>query len=260
MRRARFLADKLARELLSRAEVPAAARVDIRAVADRLGAQVISIKMAQDGRLVMDGDKALIYTNADQPRARQRFTVAHELGHFACRSPRLSSPVVEGTREAFRSSETMCDTIAGSLLMPYWWVKREFRAAPNDDERPLSVVQDLARAADVSLAAALVRLRDVLGWRQTLLHWTKDDEGWTFDAEAGLFPWEQGMVIPAKSVGMHLSHARAKGTGAIQETCLPLVLGGYEGQVYAEVIARSNSVIALIELPATGDYRTRQTQ
>jgi len=118
------------------------------------------------GLLVRTGDTAVIGVNSTQSRVRQRFTIAHELGHFLLHEG-IQHHVDHNYRVNFRSevssSATSVDEIeanffAASLLMP-----RHFLDAVNavdamdDDAR----VAELARAFDVSRHAMSLRLVNV---------------------------------------------------------------------------------------------------
>lgn len=98
-------------------------------------------------------------------RARRRFTVAHELGHFALRKEMLD----EGHGEAFRAvsnsrsevaeEEEFANLIAAEVLMP--------RTALTQRVRKLGLslrsVGSIAREFDVSRMALLRRLADLTG-------------------------------------------------------------------------------------------------
>jgi hypothetical protein len=83
-----------------------------------------------------------ITVNSDQPRVRQRFTIAHELGHFVMHSS-------HGTDD---DSERQADVFAGALLVPRDALRREF-AVTKDPEA-------LARRFLVSRDAMWIALKD----------------------------------------------------------------------------------------------------
>lgn len=99
-----------------------------------------------DARLIkIRGD---VYDGACNGSGRDRFTIAHEVGHlllhqgmaFARRVERNSIP-------AYRSSEWQADCFAGELLVPSWWVN------------PRTTVFDVAEQCGVSIDAALYQLQ-----------------------------------------------------------------------------------------------------
>jgi hypothetical protein len=83
-----------------------------------------------------------ITVNSDQPLVRQRFTIAHELGHFVMHSS-------HGTDD---DSERQADVFAGALLIPRDLLRREF-AKSTDPEA-------LARLFLVSRDAMWIALKD----------------------------------------------------------------------------------------------------
>jgi hypothetical protein len=83
-----------------------------------------------------------ITVNSDHPLVRQRFTVAHELGHVVMHSS-------HGTDD---ESERQADVFAGALLIPRDALRREF-AATKDPEA-------LARRFLVSRDAMWIALKD----------------------------------------------------------------------------------------------------
>ena len=58
--------------------------LDVEAIAEKLGAEVIFDKLGDDvsGLLVREADRVVIGVNDAHPETRQRFTIAHELGHL----------------------------------------------------------------------------------------------------------------------------------------------------------------------------------
>jgi hypothetical protein len=83
-----------------------------------------------------------ITVNSDQALVRQRFTIAHELGHF----------VMHSSHGADDDSERQADVFAGALLIPRDLLRREF-ATTTDPEA-------LARLFLVSRDAMWIALKD----------------------------------------------------------------------------------------------------
>lgn len=83
-----------------------------------------------------------IEVNADHALTRQRFTIAHELGHFILHSE-------HGTDE---HSEREVEVFAAALLIPRELLGREFAAEPDPDA--------LARKFRVSREAMWIELKD----------------------------------------------------------------------------------------------------
>lgn len=91
--------------------------------------------------------------NADEPRNRQRFTLAHELKHVldASHEAAIYGRLPAGPARQ-RHIEAVCDHFAACLLMPRPWVKRAWGSGLQD-------LADLARHFEVSQAAMLIRLQ-----------------------------------------------------------------------------------------------------
>ena len=112
-----------------------------------------------DARIVGVGDRAIITVDAATSPARQRFSIAHELGHWhhhrgrllTCHAADQVDPACLG------DAERQADRYAASLLMP------EFMMVPFVDAVPISMAlaYRVAERFRVSLLAATLRLVDV---------------------------------------------------------------------------------------------------
>ena len=92
-----------------------------------------------------------IVCSSDQPLTRQRFTVAHELGHAILektgRNPPRKGPVVE----------RVCDMLATELLMPTSVFQRLLPA-----QLTISAIVDLARSFQTSMKSTAIRCAELL--------------------------------------------------------------------------------------------------
>jgi hypothetical protein len=239
---ARQLADEFAQIWLHRLGIPARARVDVHGIASALGLEVVPAPIKHDGQLAL-GSPARILVQDGQPLARQRFTVAHELAHWAVHTGRTAEI---GLDQAFHSEEMLCNSVAGALLMPLPWLREALPVAAHSQE--LKMVRELARQANVSLGAAVIRLRDAFGWRKTLLHWSRVEGEWVFDGEAGVYPREQGAIVPSSNVVYTLNEVRNSSHG-IQRCTLSLRIFRAERQVAAEVLPLRRGAVVLVDAP-----------
>lgn len=107
------------------------------------------------GELRRDGDGYRILVNANATAERARFTVAHELAHaiLAAELPRV--PTRSCRNEQL---ESVCDALAGALLMP----KGSFRQALGQPPT-LRALIDAARTHMISLHAAAIRAEELTG-------------------------------------------------------------------------------------------------
>jgi Zn-dependent peptidase ImmA (M78 family) len=174
----RGLADRLvsAVELLH-SDVP----IDLELLARELGVREIArTPMVEDGRTTWVEGRPRIELRSDRPHQRSRFTLAHEIGHILiARDER----VARRTR-ALQSDdvETLCDWIAASILMPRPWMSKYARR----ERFNLSLLRMIANRADVSLAAAAVRLAEVSGRTCVLLRWQRSSERWLVVSQAAV--------------------------------------------------------------------------
>jgi Zn-dependent peptidase ImmA (M78 family) len=112
-------------------------------------------------------DQRVIGINASHPRTRQRFTVAHELGHAILNShddlhvdrsfklrDTLSSKGVD-------SLEIEANAFAAELLMPQQMLVDSLRKRGGLDLDDLRAVQGLAKEFDVSTQALIIRILDL---------------------------------------------------------------------------------------------------
>jgi Zn-dependent peptidase ImmA (M78 family) len=107
------------------------------------------------GALYRNGAGALVWVNGKQSLERQRFTIAHELGHVCCGHER---PVVDTTARIFGGSgdpnEVQANAFAAQLLAP-----RDGVRAVLDGQPTLEDVVRIAARFGISTIAALYRLK-----------------------------------------------------------------------------------------------------
>lgn len=156
-----------AKELLSKSDysIP----IDVRAIAEREGIHIeeIDLEPSVSGFLIEKDGVVAIGINKNHNPSRQRFTIAHELGHFISHedNPRSNFITKNGAFVYFRDEESATGTqeheryanqIAADILMPKDELKKmvsePFSAA--DDEK----ISRLAQKFEVSFAAMSIRL------------------------------------------------------------------------------------------------------
>ena len=166
-------ADQQARDLLEKAGV-SQPPIPVDAVADFLGLQVLRSDLGGDvsGVLVVDDDHGVIGVNETHALVRQRFTIAHEIGHFVLHRGQL--PLFIDTQKkqftaVFRDGdsatgenkrEVEANRFAASLLMPLELVRRELGAIDPELEED-EIVASLAERFKVSKAAMSFRLANL---------------------------------------------------------------------------------------------------
>ena len=122
----------------------------------RLGVDVALEPMPSDvaGLCVVVGGRALAMANSSVPQGRQRFTVAHEIGHILCGDPQeVRAECDLDTSTA--PEEARASAFARHLLLPVAAAHRELAERPTDRD-----VLRVMYAYGISLRALLIQLRD----------------------------------------------------------------------------------------------------
>lgn len=161
---------KTAKELLTRFDIQAPP-VPVRRLARGCGACIVRVSGRDDdidGFLYREDSEAVIGVNRDQAAVRQRFTIAHELGHLLLHERsqvhvdrgfrvRLRSGV---SREGIDRDEMEANRFAAELLMPTGFLRADLEEWELDlaDDRQLRV---LARRYGVSTQALAIRLNSL---------------------------------------------------------------------------------------------------
>jgi hypothetical protein len=144
--------------------------VDVSHIAKQLGLQIVYNELGEDvsGLLVSRGGTATICVRESDPLVRQRFTIAHEVGHFALKHQEHGEHVHvdEGWKVTARSHnktagfhpiEVEANQFAATLLMPSGLLRRRVASygVGKLDEHHVS---ELAREFKVSEQAMTIRL------------------------------------------------------------------------------------------------------
>ena len=162
-------ARKTAEALIERLDIKSTP-VDVNFVAKQLGLKVVYNELGEDvsGLLVSGDDTAIICVRESDPLVRQRFTIAHEIGHFCLKHQDETERVHvdEGWKVTARSHnktagfdpiEVEANQFAATLLMPSSLLRRRaatYAVGKLDEEH----VSQLAREFKVSEQAMTIRL------------------------------------------------------------------------------------------------------
>lgn len=132
--------------------------IKIEAIAEFCGATILYEPLeGAEARILGYGDRAIITVNHAAPRGRQRFSGAHELGHwmwdrgqiaFACTEPAFTREWSDDT------PERRANQYATELLLPQKMVS----ARAKNREITFATVRDLADLFEMSLTATAIRL------------------------------------------------------------------------------------------------------
>jgi Zn-dependent peptidase ImmA (M78 family) len=141
------------------------APLDILALVERRGLGVVIADLGERlaGVYVRRGARGAILLHGRQPAPRQRFTLAHELGHHVL-GHAASQDTPETLARASDQREVGANAFAGELLVP----RAAAAAAVAAQGGPVTteLVVRLAAAYGVSAPAALIRLRELGALRE----------------------------------------------------------------------------------------------
>jgi len=138
-----------------------------------------------DGMLAHAGDLPILAVDVSWPGDRQRFTLAHELGHLVLES-RLDSGI---------DVEQACNRFAGAFLFPRESVTREIGARRNSIEmRELAL---LKKKFGLSMAGILHRVHDIgvisdAFYKEQVKMFR--ERGWNIKEPGDVYPAEKALV------------------------------------------------------------------
>ncbi len=133
--------------------------VDVEAVARRAGAEVVETPgLGFSGTVATDGRAPVIRINPDESTLRQRFTIAHELGHLFLghltrEKPEYRDPARNYTMSNYDPKERDANRFAAALLMPADAVKAVILRMEGAN------IERLAEVFQVSKTAMSIRLK-----------------------------------------------------------------------------------------------------
>jgi Zn-dependent peptidase ImmA (M78 family) len=161
------LIEKKAEEILTSMSISNSTQIDILNIATRLGVNVEAADLSSDisGLFVIKEEKPYIRYNGEESQERQRFTVAHELGHFILHK---DAPLFVDKNEKvlYRNQDSSTGEIlkereanafAAALLMPQSFVKEELSKMPSN----VDTIEHLAKVFGVSTQAMSFRLSNL---------------------------------------------------------------------------------------------------
>lgn len=170
-------------DLLKRAEARAhrvirergirSAPIPVIDIAKAEGLDVIGYDLGEDvsGTLVIENGKGFIGYNPSHSKKRQRFTIAHELGHyllhytenhlfvdkdFLVKYRRQTSYT---NKELFQEQEA--NAFSAALLMPKDFILKELKSKSTIELGEIELIETLAKVFDVSVPAMTFRLNNL---------------------------------------------------------------------------------------------------
>jgi Zn-dependent peptidase ImmA (M78 family) len=141
--------------------------VDVVQLAKSLGLEVYPEELAdkESGYLKFDSSDngCYIVVNKSHPTTRQRFTIAHEVGHYLKhRDELVKCGQLDRKKGGDTKLEDQADELAAEILMPEDLVRKYVdEYVPEDDGKTFTanVIMDIANHYRVSAPMAITRLR-----------------------------------------------------------------------------------------------------
>jgi Zn-dependent peptidase ImmA (M78 family) len=139
-----------------------------------------------DGWCLQVEDKALIRINSTSTVARQRFTLAHELGHLILGIPAVVGESMFSSANRSSAEERKVDKLAASLLLPKSKVLNEIKEVPV----AATVIKKLAKRANVSDVVVALRLANEASTfglaNASVVYYSNDKMAWQFSETLSL--------------------------------------------------------------------------
>lgn len=141
--------------------------------AESLGVKVKPMALDSDisGFFVIKDDKPFIMFNENESEQRQRFTIAHELGHFLLH--KKTSLFIDKTDIVlYRNSESAtgellkereANAFAASLLMPKSFLENEIKS-PRTNKNIVSYLASKFNVSELAMSFRLSNLGYEIGW------------------------------------------------------------------------------------------------
>ena len=130
------------------------------------GIEVVGFKAPSSdlaGALLVDHDDAVIVVNRENPKQRQRFTLAHEFGHFLLHREPGDAIFHRDERSSQGTDRIEIDAnaFAAELLMPADEVRQRVAKLESIDLLNDSMASELAKEFGVSFQAMSIRLQQL---------------------------------------------------------------------------------------------------
>lgn len=204
---------------------------DVVRACSTMGCTVESVPLGTEcGRTFPDASGWRIQIGLGRSYRRQRFTLAHEVGHFLVQYHRLALPCEE---------EMFCNDFAAELLMPRAPLLRTVRG----HDRDIGTASRVSDLFNVSLSSSVVRLNTAAGWSSAVLTFWKDDD-WVLYSTLCAPRGVRSSIRSGDAIRTVLS---GLATDVPTRTRLPLKLGAVALTVPSTMIRSGHFVTALID-------------
>ncbi|GAB3832781.1 ImmA/IrrE family metallo-endopeptidase [Pontibacter rugosus] len=141
--------------------------VPLEEIVAKRGIQIQAYDLGEDvsGVLLLDKDKSVIGYNPNESGVRQRFTIAHELGHFELH--RTHSELFVDKQPLFRNQDSStgefkkekeANAFAAAILMPKHLVEREVKKLGFINEASVKKLADIFYVSQQAMTIRLTKL------------------------------------------------------------------------------------------------------
>lgn len=142
--------------------------IDVKLIAEKLGVDVVPYELGDgvSGLLAIQEGKGTIGFNQTEPEVRQRYTIAHEIGHFDLHREKsdlfvdkqlIYRSIASGDTPEKLQMEQEANFFASALLMPTNLLRKEVEKA-NLDLASDESIRALANKFQVSTTAMAIRI------------------------------------------------------------------------------------------------------
>jgi Zn-dependent peptidase ImmA (M78 family) len=144
-------------------------RIDVIELANNLGIKVFSTNDINYPSIIAFDPELKeyeIYVNSNEPRERQRFSIAHEIAHFWKHQEKIIQFGAVGRQNVCSLSaaeEKDADNYAAEILMPRVLIEEylENNNITQEDKIGDNTVRQLAKEYEVSIPVSAIKLRDM---------------------------------------------------------------------------------------------------
>ncbi len=200
-----------------------------------------SSALREEGRTEWNADGSVsIHLRNGRPLVRERFTLAHEIGHvLLSRRPGLDIVrELSGSALDRQTEEFWCNEFAGRLLVPDIWLQDFESIGPTLDW--LVFISDHCK---VSLSVAYIRSKVLYSPGYALIRFVRRTNGWVVASQCGI----DVRLTPLLSFGEETSSALDRLESNVANYPLPFRLSGHRRRTLADIRRYRDSCVVLAQ-------------
>ena len=176
--------NSVAEDLLLELGISEPTEIDLEAIAESCGATVCYVELTGcEASIIGVGDRAFINVNKNAKKERQRFSIAHELGHWCVDRGTVASHASTSSTYIQKWSkndpEVRANKFAAELLMPSFMLKPLIRSK----EVSIKTTKQISKDFNCSLTASAIRLVQLTDKPSLVLLTSGSSVLWQFRSE-----------------------------------------------------------------------------